>query len=123
MGLKDIVAKAKQVHTITIHGTQLRFCELGYDAEQVARAAGREYAKKQTAESKVDEYGSLYMFLEMFRKGGEVLDDSEFFGLSTDYHQEIAAAVSSYLQEKVHTEGRRLAEELRDRLKAKKLEQ
>ncbi len=125
MALKDIVANSKRVHTVTLHGTDLRFVELGHDAEQLSKAAGREYAKKTVPNApteKLDEYATLYTFLEMFRAAGETTTDAEFFSISTDYHQEIIAAVGLYLSEKVHTEGKRMQEELKKRLAAKKLE-
>jgi hypothetical protein len=125
MALKDIVSKAKAIHVVNLHGTEIKFSELGYDAEQLARERGREYAKKvlpSIKSEKTEEYGALYVFLEMFRKAGEHIDDADFFGMSSDYHQEIVAAVSGVLAEKVHTEGRRMEAELKERLKAKKLE-
>lgn len=121
MGLKDIVAKAKQIHTVTVHGTQLRFCELGYNAEKVAQEAGKAYAVNLVG-AKPEEVGTLFTYLEMFRKGGEQIDEAEFFSMPADYHQEIILAVNSFLNEKIHTEGRRLQEELKNRLKAQKLE-
>lgn len=119
MGLKDIIDKSRKKHTIGLHGTQISFCELGYEEEARAREVGIARAKNtfdKPSDEVKNQYGVLYVYLEMIRAGGEAIHDDDFFAMSSEYHSEVMMAINVKLNSDVHTEGRRLEQQLRKRL-------
>lgn len=119
MGLKDIVNKAKKVYTTELHGTEIRFSELGYEEEVHARKEGEARAKRvfdKPTQDQVDEYATIYVYYKMLTKAGEDIDVEDIYKLSTDYHRELIMAINMVLQNEVHTEAERLQEALRKKL-------
>lgn len=124
MALKDIVAKGKQVHTTTLHGGELKFCELGFEEEIRVKKVGEERAtnglKDATPEEKSD-YATLYSYYTMLKKGGDDTMVDDFYALPKEYHREIMMAINLHLSDKVHTEAKRFEDQIRQVIKDKAL--
>ncbi len=125
MGLKDILAKARTVNVVRIHGQDLRFTELGYEEELQVRATGAERAMKilgqKATEDDKNEYSTLMVYAHMLRKGGEEVNIDDFFTLSKDYHKEIIFGIQLYLSDQIHTEAKRFETEIKAKMKEKAL--
>lgn len=119
MALKDLIEMTKKVYTVKLYDNEIRFRELSYDEEISAREMGTDRAQsmiQKPTDDEKDEQGTLFVYFEMIRSAGEDVTLEEFFSMPSSYHNELVLAINSHLNGVVHTEGKRLSDELRAKI-------
>lgn len=109
----------QKVHVINLYDNEIRFRELSYDEETSAREMGEQRALEmmtKPSDAEKSEYGTLYVYYQMIASAGDDMTAEEYFKFPSTFHNELVLAINHYLTDEVHTEAKRLNEEIRKKV-------